>query len=219
MTTTQPATGNRMVLLLIGGIPVTIILAATWLWYFVARGDLDLVSILGTANRGALIQPPRRLDDQVLRDSAGLVVKYADLEPRWTMVIPAAGGRCAEACEKNLYETRQIHVAMGKEYTRLRRVYLSDVDAVNTELAVDRLSDGRPVPDKFTAFLETEHHGLQALTVSSAGLRDLFPAQDTAPGTWYLVDPAGWVMMSYTEDVSYKDVITDLKFLLKNSGG
>jgi hypothetical protein len=28
---------NRMMLLLIAGIPVTMILAASWLWYFVAR--------------------------------------------------------------------------------------------------------------------------------------------------------------------------------------
>ena len=30
---------SRMVLLLIGGIPITMILVSTWLWYFVARGD------------------------------------------------------------------------------------------------------------------------------------------------------------------------------------
>jgi hypothetical protein len=34
---------------------------------------------------------------------------------------------------------------------------------------------------------------------------------------WYLVDPAGWIMMSYNGEVHYKDVISDLKFLLKNS--
>ena len=54
---------NRMVLLSIAGIPVTVILVATWLWYFVERGDLDLVGMLGTANRGTLVQPPRQLDD------------------------------------------------------------------------------------------------------------------------------------------------------------
>ena len=42
---------------LIAGIPLTMILAATWLWYFVVRGDLDLVCALGTANQGTLVQP------------------------------------------------------------------------------------------------------------------------------------------------------------------
>ena len=39
MIDTNPSANNRMVLLLIGGIPVTMILMATWLWYFVAQGD------------------------------------------------------------------------------------------------------------------------------------------------------------------------------------
>jgi hypothetical protein len=47
----------------------------------------------------------------------------------------------------------------------------------------------------------------------------LFPEQQGDPTTWYLVDPAGWVMMAYDNQVPYKDVIADLKFLLKNSGG
>ncbi len=125
MTDTNPTANNRMILLLIGGIPLTMILAATWLWYFVARGDLDLVGMVGTANRGTLVQPPRQLDDQTLRDESGSSIKFADLEPRWAMVIPAAGGRCDEACENTLYVTRQIHLAMGKEFNRLRRLYVS----------------------------------------------------------------------------------------------
>ncbi len=43
---------NRLVLLMIAGIPLTMILAATWLWYFVVQGDLDIVGRLGTANAG-----------------------------------------------------------------------------------------------------------------------------------------------------------------------
>ncbi len=60
---------------------------------------------------------------------------------------------------------------------------------------------------------------MQALTLSAAGYAALFPEHTADPSTWYLVDPAGWVMMSYNKEVPYKDVIADLKFLLKNSGG
>jgi hypothetical protein len=209
MVDALPTTNNRMVLLLIGGIPLTMILAATWLWYFVARGDLDLVSMVGTANRGTLVQPPRQLDDQTLRDESGVVTKFADLEPRWAMVIPAAGGPCDAACEHSLYMTRQIHVAMGKEFNRLRRLYVSPDSVKSTPLTVVQLSDGRPAPaaDEF------------ALTLSAASYSALFPEQAVDASTWYLVDPAGWVMMSYTNEISYKDVIADLKFLLKNSSG
>jgi hypothetical protein len=221
MANANTGNNNRMVLLLIAGIPITMVLVATWLWYFVVRGDLDLVDILGTANRGTLVQPPRQLDDQALLDESGLSVKLAGLEPRWAMVVPVTGGRCDEACESTLYVTRQIHMAMGKEFNRLRRLYVSDVGASNTELAVSALSDGHPVPadGQFAGYLAAEHRGLQSLTLSAAGYRALFPEYAADSSTWYLVDPAGWVMMSYNKEVSYKDVITDLKFLLKNSGG
>jgi len=212
---------NRMVLLLIGGIPVTMILVATWLWYFVVHGDLDLVAMLGTANRGSLVQPPRQLDDQALRDQSGLSVTFADLEPRWAMVIPATGGRCDAACEQRLYVTRQIHVAMGKEFSRLRRLYVSADSVESTQLAVRELSAGRAAPaaGEFARYLATEHSDVQALTLSTTGYAALFPEYAADSSTWYLVDPAGWVMMSYNKEAPYKDVIADLKFLLNNSGG
>lgn len=221
MKDTNPTTGNRMVLLLIGGIPLTIILVATWLWYFVVRGDLDLVGMVGTANRGTLVQPPRQLDDQLLHDDSGTNIRFADLESRWAMVVPSSGGRCDDVCERNLYETRQIHVALGKEFNRLRRLYIGAQGVEGTNLMVEVLSDGSPVPEAgdFAGFLATEHRGLQAWSVSDSGYGALFPEQLLEPSTWYLVDPAGWIMMSYNKEVSYKDVIADLKFLLKNSGG
>jgi hypothetical protein len=208
---------NRMVLLLIAGIPVTMILAATWLWWFVVRGDLDLVGMIGTANRGTLVQPPRKLDEVELADGSGHDFSYADLEPRWTMLVPAAGGVCDRQCESSLYLTRQIHVAMGKEFNRMRRVYANESPVGETELAVDTLSDDRPAPASLAALLETEHRGLKALTLGPGAYSALFAEHREDPATWYLVDPAGWIMMSYNDAVPYKDVIADLKFLLKNS--
>jgi hypothetical protein len=221
MSDVNPIAKSRRVLLFIAGIPVIVILAATCLWYFVVHGDLDLVGLLGTANRGALVQPPRPLDDLVLRDEAGISVKYSELEPRWTMVIPAAGGHCDETCERNLYVTRQVHVAMGKEFNRLRRLYISEESAANTKLTVRQLSDGHAVPATadFIHYLAVEHSDLKPLTLGAGGYAKLFPEHAADPSTWYLVDPAGWVMMSYNKEIPYKDVMADLKFLLKNSGG
>ena len=55
------------------------------------------------------------------------------------------------------------------------------------------------------------------MLMAGGGYARLFKEQREDKTTWYLADPAGWVMMSYNSDVSYKDVISDLKFLLKNS--
>jgi hypothetical protein len=219
MDATNQTNKNRMVLLLIAGIPVTMILLSTWLWYFVVRGELDLVGMVGTANRGTLVQPPRLLAEANLVEQNGMAFHYAELEPRWTLLIPGAGARCDVACEHNLYLTRQIHLALGKEFNRIRRVYVSESKVVDTLLAVPQLSDQRPAPDSFSAYLADEHRGLTALVLESGSYQQLFAEHGGDPDTWYLVDPAGWVMMSYNAQTSYKDVIADLKFLLKNSNG
>ena len=211
-------TNNRMVLLLVAGIPVTMILGATWLWFFVVSGDLDLVGSIGTANRGVLVQPPRQIDEATLLAPDGAVFIYADAEPHWTMVVTAAGGRCDTICENTLYITRQIHVAMGKDFNRLRRVYASETSPQDTLLIPQELSDKHPAPASFEQFLAQEHRGLRPLVLAPGGFDQLFAEAAADTGTWYLVDPAGWIMMSYNKDQTYKDVITDLKFLLKNSG-
>lgn len=209
---------NRLVLLLIAGVPVIVILAATWLWYFVVRGDLDLVGTLGTANNGRLLEPPRPVAALQLVDQAGNPFDLTGGQPRWTLLVPAPGP-CGAACEERLYLTRQIHIAMGKEFNRLRRAWVGSARVVETPLAVAALSDGEPAPVDFSAYLRQEQVGLLTLRARGERLRAFFPALAERPDTWYLVDPAGWVMMAYDERVNYKDVMADLKFLLKNSAG
>ena len=208
---------NRLVLLLILGIPVTMILTATWLWYFVVQGDLDLVGKLGTFNRGLLVQPPRQIDEFSLRDRDGREFSYTDVERRWTLLVPYSGPECDTRCEKTLYVTRQIHTAMGKEFPRIRRMYVADVPLSEQTLAVAALSDERPAPESLNAYFEQEQRGLIPLALPESDFSAAFAESVTARDTWYLVDPAGWIMMTYNSEVTYKDVISDLKFLLKNS--
>jgi len=214
MDTQKQGKSNRLVFLSIVGIPVTIVLAASWLWYFVARGDLDLVAIVGTSNNGSLVQPPRLLDGSNLAmpGEAG----FADLAPQWTFLVPG-GATCDAGCEQLLYLTRQIHQAMGKDLSRIRRFYVSDTPVAETLFKVPLLSDKRPAPVDLREYLASEQHGLAAYTVSKENHALLFAEYSINPTTWYLVDPAGWIMMSYNSDVSYKDVMADLSFLLKNS--
>ncbi len=216
METNKQLKNNRLILLSIVGIPITIVLAATWLWYFVAKGDLDLVAILGTANKGSLVQPPRHLDDGNLVDASGAAFSYADLPPKWTFLIPGSGD-CDAQCEELLYLTRQIHQAMGKELHRIRRFYVGDTALADTGFEPRALSDNHPLPDNFESYMEAEQVGMPTFTVSPGKHVSLFPEYAGTPDTWYLVDPAGWIMMSYDNQVTYKDVISDLKFLLKNS--
>lgn len=213
------ARNGRLILLLIAGIPVTMILAASWLWYFVVKGDLDVVGALGTANQGELVQPPRDLAAVDATDALGVSLAFPVSNPKWTLLVPQGGETCAKACEERLYLTRQIHIAMGKEMNRIRRAFIADAAMPEISLTVSALSDDKPAPAGFDNYLRTEHPGLTAVTTTPAALQQLFPELTDNPETWYLVDPAGWIMMSYSPDISYKNVISDLKFLLKNSNG
>ena len=59
---------------------------------------------------------------------------------------------------------------------------------------------------------------MTALTAPSERLSRLAPELLESPAQWYVVDPAGWIMMRVADDLYYKDVISDLRFLLKHSG-
>ncbi|MCZ6828740.1 MAG: hypothetical protein O7F73_04010 [Gammaproteobacteria bacterium] len=202
---TEPVGNNRLVLLLIAGLPVTMILLATWLWYYVASGEIDLVEVLGTANRGELISPPLPLQDLAVYDGAGAVVElFAADNGLWRILIPGTGV-CDEACAHRLYYTRQIRTAMGKYSERIERIYLSrEEDAAQT----------------FPQALRKAHPGLKVLYTPGAELAELWQdsAAEQAPA-YFLVDPRGWIMMSYGSGMDGKDVMADLKFLLKNSSG
>jgi hypothetical protein len=197
---------NRRVLLLIAGLPLLIILGATWLWRAVDSGQLDLLSLLGTANRGTLLQPPRPLQDQVLSDISGeRVVIEPGAEGLWSILIPGSG-HCDSSCEDTLYYTRQIRTAMGKYMGRIQRLYLVPGASGDGGLSTTQ---------------RAEHPELKVLYTPATAYRALFDARSAAEAepAYYIVDPQGWVMMYYTADADYRDVMADLKFLLKNSGG
>jgi hypothetical protein len=213
----SPGNG-RLVLALIAGIPLTVILAASWMWYFVVNGELDIVGALGTANRGELVQPPRQALDAGWTSPDGTAFALAPAA-RWTLVIPQAQARCAEACERRLYEVRQIHQALGKTMNRVQRALVTPAAAGEVTLAVDVLSDERPLPEDFASYLARDQRGLAVWHSDAKMFTAMFPELPARPDSWYLMDPAGWVMMRYDDSVSYKEVIADIKFLLKNSNG
>lgn len=224
MSTTPPAPGSgRLVIVLIAGIPLTMILAASWLWFFVVNGDLDLVGTIGTANHGSLVEPPRQLSDAGFVDDAGAAFRWGDVEPRWTMVAVIQGPHCDHGCERRLYTMRQIHIALGREFDRIRRAFVSSEPIASVSLAPPdtSLPGSAGVTDvsSLASYAAKTQRDLLTLSLPEPSLASLFPEVSQSPAQWYLVDPAGWVMMRFDDEVSYKEVIADLKFLLKNSGG
>ena len=210
----------RRVLLLIGGIPVAMMLSATALWWGVQGGYVDVLGQVGTANHGSLVTPPRSVEGVTFRHEGVADTLWQDLPKKWRMVIVQRGSVCNAQCQSQLYQTRQIHIALGKDFNRVARVVLSDTSPADVAMA--RGSDARAgveAAPQLTTWLDLEHKGVTALTLSAPALDNLSPESKQAPNQWDLVDPAGWIMMRFADDLNYKDVISDLRFLLKNSGG
>ena len=217
------ASGRKsgVVIALIAGIPLTMILMASWLWYFVVQGDIDLIGVVGTANNGTLLNPPRQLKELTFRDDAGAEFIWEDLNRRWTIVVPHEGPICDELCERRLYSTRQIHIALGRDFKRIQRVMVNDLPITAISVAMPEVD----IPPKnfedneLSNYIATVQPGLTALEIDNQTFAAIFPELSDQPNQWFLVDPEGWIMMRFDDSLDYKAVLTDLKFLLKHSGG
>jgi hypothetical protein len=67
-------------------------------------------------------------------------------------------------------------------------------------------------------FLEGEHPGLK--TISDKGLEELLDKkrpQDQVPGGIYLVDPLANLVMYFPPDLEPRDIVDDIKHLLRLS--
>ena len=218
MTETSNQSGGRAILLLIAGLPVTMILASTWLWYFVERGDVDIIGALGTANSGELLAEPINIRELEFEATDGSTVGLSSIEPKWTMLLVNDGATCDTACNELLYITRQIRIAIGRDYQRTQRLLIVDTPIDLIQSNDDGGDTEGPSDDTMPLMPQLERDHVD-LNVWRREDQAVLPEGQSEPSAWYLVDPSGWVMMRYTTDVNYKDVIGDIKFLLKNSGG
>jgi hypothetical protein len=128
------------------------------------------------------------------------------------------GATCDTACNELLYITRQIRIAIGRDYQRTQRLLIVDtpIDLIQSN---DDGGDTEGRSGDMTSLMPQLERAHVDLNVWRREDQTVLPEGQSGPSAWYLVDPSGWVMMRYTADVNYKDVIGDIKFLLKNSGG
>jgi len=159
------------------------------LYYFV-----DDWRPVGSTENGILLTPVLLPDGPLLPvDSSP---RFRD---KWTLV--AVGyGQCDDICQKMLYESRQIRRSLGKEMSRVQRIFI-----INRMLpALDSLQSEHP-----DLIIVTE------LSDSAAGFLDA--AGNSNPGDIYLVDPIGNLMMRFPTSTGMKGIKEDLVHLLKAS--
>lgn len=127
---------------------------------------------------GTLIDPQRPLPDLAVQLPDGSASKLRALKGQW-LLVSVAPAACDEMCQRNLYWQRQLRETLGREKTRVDRVWL--------------VSDAAPIPT--TA--QTTAADFTVLRVPVAELSKWLAAE---PGQQlsdhlYVVDPMGnWMM-------------------------
>jgi hypothetical protein len=184
---------GRRLLLIVAAIFLLPVLASFALYY----GKLWRPS--GSASKGELIQPARPLAVSGLKQVDGSPASSDVLTGKWSIVY-VGDGACDADCRTALVFARQSRLALNNEMTRVQRIFLATRDCCAT------------------AYFAAEQPGLIALDASAPEARALlgqFPA--SRQNSLYVVDPLGNLMMRHDASHTSKDLLTDLKKLLKLS--
>ena len=152
-----------------------------------------------SASKGELIDPARPLVVAGLRHPDGSPAGSEVLSGKWSLIY-IGDGRCDEACRNALVFGRQSRLALNNEMTRVQRVFLATANCCDSE------------------YLAREQAGLVALDASSPEASALLAQFPGARGqSLFIVDPLGNLMMRHDASHTTKDLLSDLKKLLKLS--
>jgi cytochrome oxidase Cu insertion factor (SCO1/SenC/PrrC family) len=163
------------------------------------------VDVKSFSNHGEILNPIVSVVDFKLKNESGEVIAKDELTHKWTM-ISFLGKDCDERCARRLYDTRQIHTSLGKDQDRLRRMFVH-LEPAGKELTV----------------LSTKIHpkvmhvnGDNDFIIDALG-KNIHDGMGITSNEVYIMDPLGNVMMRFTQEQPDKDILTDLKKLLKVS--
>ena len=189
-------------------------LAASFLLYYGSGGWRPGNRV----NHGELIDPARPLPEVSLplarrtvpAAGAGAAGPGASSAPftkpdflrnKWTLLYWGAGS-CAARCRTDLYNMRQVRIALNRDMDRVQRVFIAEGECCDWPLL------DREHPDLLTVLASPEARPLLALFPPAAGVGA------AGADRVYLIDPLGNLMMSYAPDAKPKGMLQDLKRLL-----
>jgi cytochrome oxidase Cu insertion factor (SCO1/SenC/PrrC family) len=161
----------------------------------------------GRTHHGRLISPARPVEALVLHDVDGARLDANLFRGKWTLLM--IGPECATACVKQLYDTRQVRTALGKNTPRVQRVYVA---TRRSGLGTLQALAASQHPDLKLAVAEDA----EAYAIDRQFAVDGRSPQKNA-NDLYLLDPHGNWLMYYTADDPPKGLLTDLKKLLRLS--
>ncbi len=184
---------NRTLWILIASFAIPMI--AAYVYYFL--GD-----DFSRGNNGKLISPMINIESLSLTDEAGQLKSKDELTHKWKMLY-VVGSACDAICSEKLYLMRQMNKALGKNAHRFQHMLIH----------TDKMSE------EFDQLIKSEHtaalHSYTSKDTLSQALNDI--DKDLTSNSIYIMDPLGNIMMQYSPDITPKQILKDLKRLLKIS--
>jgi hypothetical protein len=119
-------------------------------------------------------------------------------EERWQILVTAPKD-CAVDCQQLVYLARQIQIGLGRDAGR----------------ASHALAAAQPVSADYDAKLTREYPQLQRYPLD-AGVFSKTTGDKATPQLW-IIDPHGNLVLRYEPNVKGKDLLNDLRHLLKLS--
>ena len=119
-------------------------------------------------------------------------------EDRWQLLVTAPTA-CAAECQQLVYLARQLQISLGRDASR----------------ASHALASSQPVSTEYDAKLNAEYPQLQRYPLDLS----TFTKDAAVPGDaqLWIVDPHGNLVLRYDAKVKGKDLLNDLRLLLKLS--
>ncbi|MDE0955656.1 MAG: hypothetical protein OSA07_04225 [Pseudomonadales bacterium] len=144
----------------------------------------------GRTNYGQLLLPPNELQQAQLVDENDAPWSQVEADKRW-LVIYLTKQACDLPCQEATHLLRQINVALGKEAHRVTRLLVNQQGGINEQTKTD-----------YPALIQLKSLSLEPFELGQ-GI--------------YVVDPLGNIMMYYSKDFVGKELLKDLKKLLRTS--
>ncbi len=118
---------------------------------------------------------------------------------KWGLLI--ISDDCRVSCQQQIYRMQQLHKSLGKYYDRLQPIWLTtqrDVESQNLTIDIDLSEVTRIQNDSVFAWFNQQSLAWQDQSV-------------------WLIDPTGTLVMRFQPELTARQVMSDLNWLLKIS--
>jgi hypothetical protein len=132
------------------------------------------------------------------RSELGVLTPAAQAETRWQLLVTAPE-ECSLDCQQLVYLARQIQIGLGRESSR----------------ATHSLASGVPLSDSYQSQLQRDYPQLGRFTLDPQRYAQLQKGKPTVQ--LWIIDPHGNLVLRYDAKADGKNVLNDLRLLLKLS--